>query len=107
MIYLPDRAVIRLSGEDANAWLANLVTCDIAGLKPGGGRWGALLTPQGKILFDFLATTDGENLYLDTNSEKAADFARRLSFYKLRAKVKVENLSESWSVHAALPPGDI
>jgi tRNA-modifying protein YgfZ len=104
MIYLPDRAVLRLSGDDANAWFANLVTCDIGGLGPGQGRWGALLTPQGKILFDFLATTDGENLYLDTDREKAADFAKRLNFYKLRAKVKVEDLSQGWSVHAALPP---
>ncbi len=104
MIYLPDRAVIRLAGEDAKAWLANLVTCDIAGLEPGRGRWGALLSPQGKILFDFLAATDGENLYLDTYRERAADFARRLNFYRLRAKVKVEDLSQGWSVHAALPP---
>jgi folate-binding protein YgfZ len=103
MIYLPDRAVIRLSGEDARSWLANLVTCDIAGLKPGEGRWGALLTPQGKILFDFLATADDECLYLDTDRSKAADFAKRLTFYKLRAKVAVENLSEGWTVHAALP----
>ncbi|GLS23413.1 folate-binding protein [Labrys miyagiensis] len=106
MIHLPDRAVLRLSGEDANSWLANLVTCDIAGLKPGGGRWGALLTPQGKILFDFLATTDEDGrLYLDTDRGKAGDFAKRLSFYRLRAKVAVEDLSEGWSVHAALPPG--
>ncbi|WP_413988810.1 YgfZ/GcvT domain-containing protein [Labrys okinawensis] len=106
MIHLPDRAVLRLSGEDARSWLANLVTCDIAGLKPGGGRWGALLTPQGKILFDFLATTDEDGrLYLDTDRTRAGDFAKRLNFYRLRAKVAVEDLSEGWSVHAALPPG--
>jgi tRNA-modifying protein YgfZ len=104
MTYLPDRAVLRLSGEDVRSWFANLVTCDIAGLRPGEGRWGALLTPQGKILFDFLATMDEENrLYLDTDRTHAAEFAKRLTFYRLRAKVAVEDLSEGWSVHAILP----
>ncbi len=107
MIDLTDRAVIRLSGEDARSWFANLVTCDISGLKPGEGRWGALLTPQGKILFDFLATTDGECLYLDTDSGMAVDFAKRLNFYRLRAKVTVEDLSKGWTVHVAMPPEDI
>ncbi|CAM5763614.1 folate-binding protein [Labrys miyagiensis] len=108
MIYLPDRAVLRLSGEDARSWLANLVTCDIAGLRLGEGRWGALLTPQGKILFDFLATADTQgNIFLDTDRTRAADFAKRLNFYKLRAKVAVEDLSGSWTVHAALPPDDL
>lgn len=104
MIHLSDRAVIRLSGEDARSWFANLVTCDIAHLEPGQGRWGALLTPQGKILFDFLATTGEDGIYLDTDAALAADFARRLNFYRLRARVSVEALSPPWSVHAALPP---
>ena len=104
MTYLPDRAVLRLSGEDARSWFANLVTCDIAGLTPGEGRWGALLTPQGKILFDFLATVDQHgHIFLDTDRARAPEFAKRLGFYKLRAKVAVEDLSSGWSVHAALP----
>ena len=107
MIYLPDRAVLRLSGEDARSWFANLVTCDIAHLEPGQGRWGALLTPQGKILFDFLATIGQDGLYLDTDAALAADFAKRLGFYRLRAKVSVEILSPAWGVYAALPPESV
>ncbi|MBP0580159.1 folate-binding protein YgfZ [Labrys sp. LIt4] len=107
MIHLPDRAVLRLSGEDARSWFANLVTCDIAHLEPGQGRWGALLTPQGKILFDFLATIGEDGLYLDTDAALAADFAKRLNFYRLRAKVTVETLSPAWAVYAALPPESV
>jgi folate-binding protein YgfZ len=107
MIYLPDRAVLRLSGQEAHPWLANLVTCDITGLQSGQARWGALLTPQGKILFDFLAATDGQDIYLDTDRDKAGEFAKRLNFYKLRAKVKIEDFSQGWSVHASLPPARV
>jgi hypothetical protein len=107
MIHLSDRSVIRLSGEDARSWFANLVTCDIAHLEPGQGRWGALLTPQGKILFDFLATIGEDGLYLDTDAALAADFAKRLNFYRLRAKVTVETLSPAWGVYVALPSEDV
>ena len=106
MIHLSDRAVIRLSGEDARSWFANLVTCDIAHLEPGQGRWGGLLTPQGKILFDFLVTIGEDGLYLDTDAALAPDFAKRLNFYRLRAKVTVEALP-AWRVYAALPPENV
>jgi len=108
MTYLPDRAVLRLTGEDARSWFANIVTCDIAGLGTGEARWGALLTPQGKILFDFLATPDSsDGLLLDTDGARAAEFAKRLNFYRLRAKVKVEDLSAdgSFAVHALAAEG--
>ncbi|MGN8115456.1 CAF17-like 4Fe-4S cluster assembly/insertion protein YgfZ [Labrys sp. 22185] len=106
MIHLLDRAILRLSGEDARSWFANLVTCDIAHLEPGQGRWGALLTPQGKILFDFLATIGEDGLYLDADAALAPDFAKRLNFYRLRAKVTVEALP-AWGVYAALPPENV
>ncbi|MDQ0391683.1 CAF17-like 4Fe-4S cluster assembly/insertion protein YgfZ [Labrys monachus] len=109
MTHLPDRAVLRLTGEDARSWFANIVTCDIAGLMPGEARWGALLAPQGKILFDFLATPDGgDGLLLDTDRDKAADFSRRLNFYRLRARVTIEDLSadEGFAVHAFPPAQD-
>ena len=107
MIHLPDRAILRLSGEDARSWFANLVTCDIAHLEPGRGRWGALLTPQGKILFDFLATIGEDGLYLDTDADVAPDLAKRLNFYRLRAKVTVETLSPAWGVYVALPSEEV
>ena len=54
--HLPDRGLVLVAGEDARTFLQNIVTCDIDGLAPGEARLGALLTPQGKILFDFLVT---------------------------------------------------
>ncbi|MCO5130975.1 MAG: folate-binding protein [Xanthobacteraceae bacterium] len=102
--FLSDRGVIKLSGEDARTFLNGLVTTDATRLQPGAGRFGALLTPQGKIVADFLVTeapaSDGGSLLLDCPSALAAPLATKLGFYKLRAKVSVENLSDSVSVLA-------
>ncbi|MBN9062781.1 MAG: folate-binding protein YgfZ [Rhizobiales bacterium] len=101
---LTDRSVIRVSGEDARNWLNNLVTCDVAGLKPGAGRWGALLTPQGKIIVDFLVTQaadDAEGFLLDAPRALAADLVKRLTLYRLRAKITIEDLADSRAVIAA------
>jgi folate-binding protein YgfZ len=98
-VHLEDRGVIRVTGDDAVPWLQNIVTCDIARLEPGGSRWGALLTPQGKILFDFIVTRTAPGaeaaggLYLDVPRDRAADLAKRLRFYRLRAKVAIEDLT--------------
>ena len=54
--FLPDRGVVKVSGEDARNFLNGLVTTDVTLLQPGFGRFGALLTPQGKITADFLIT---------------------------------------------------
>lgn len=86
---LPDRALIKLSGADAEHFLHNLVTTDIAAL-PAGEAWpGALLTPQGKILFDFLVWRDGDGFVLDTTTGQRDALIKRLSMYKLRAAVEI------------------
>ena len=54
--FLTDRGVVKVSGEDARDFLNGLVTTDVTLLQPGLGRFGALLTPQGKITIDFLIT---------------------------------------------------
>ena len=87
---LPNRSLIRVSGAEAEHFLHNLVTADIEGLKPGELSAGALLTPQGKVLFDFLVSRDGEGFVLDVRSDAAADFSKRLRFYRLRAKVEID-----------------
>ncbi|MGJ0507523.1 MAG: YgfZ/GcvT domain-containing protein [Methylocystis sp.] len=93
-IVLADRGVIEVSGEDAAKFLHNLATNDIASLKPGEARFAALLTPQGKILFDFLAFALGDGRFLlDCPLSLAADLEKRLNMYKLRAKLTVTNLS--------------
>lgn len=88
--HLKDRSVILVAGPDAEHFLQNLVTTDLDGLTPGEARPGALLSPQGKILFDFMisrARPDG--FRLDCRTDVADDFLRRLMLYKLRAKVEL------------------
>ncbi|MEO6840141.1 MAG: folate-binding protein [Bradyrhizobium sp.] len=97
--FLPDRGVVKVSGEDARDFLNGLVTTDVTLVRPGLGRFGALLTPQGKITTDFLITEvpagHGGGFLLDTPRALAKGLADKLGFYKLRAKVAVENLSDS------------
>ena len=91
---LPERSVVRLSGADAAHFLNNLVTSEVENLKPNEARFAALLTPQGKILFDFFvvacAPEEGGGFVLDVPRALADDFVQRLNFYKLRAKVSIE-----------------
>jgi tRNA-modifying protein YgfZ len=102
--FLPDRGVVKVSGEDARTFLNGLVTTDVTLVRPGLGRFGALLTPQGKISVDFLMTEapagHGGGFLLDTPRALAKGLADKLGFYKLRAKVAVENLSDSLGVIA-------
>ncbi len=90
---LPERAVIRITGEDATHFLQGLVTSDVESLKAGHARFAALLTPQGKILFDFLliavAADEGGGFVLDAPRALEGALAERLGFYKLRAKVEI------------------
>jgi hypothetical protein len=103
--FLPDRGVVKVSGEDARNFLNGLLTTDVTELKPGLGRFGALLTPQGKITADFLITEapagHGGGFLLDAPRALSQALADKLGFYKLRAKVAVENLTESLGVLAA------
>lgn len=99
---LPDRGVVKVTGADAMKFLNGLVTAEVSGVIPGYPRFAALLTPQGKIIADFIVTrtaADGDFL-LDCPRALAATLAERLNFYKLRAKLNVEDLSESLAVLA-------
>jgi tRNA-modifying protein YgfZ len=103
--FLPDRGVVKVSGEDARSFLNGLVTTDVTLVSPGLGRFGALLTPQGKIVVDFLITEapsgHGGGFLIDCPRALAQGLADKLGFYKLRAKVIVENLSDALGVFAA------
>src|SRR6478752_3615717 len=102
--FLPDRGVVKVGGEDARNFLNGLVTTDVTLVRPGLGRFGALLTPQGKITIDFLITEapagHGGGFLLDVPRPLAQGLADKLKFYKLRAKVTVENLTDSIGVLA-------
>jgi len=102
---LPDRGVVKVAGEGARDFLNGLVTTDMKHLRPGLGRFGALLTPQGKIIADFLISEvpsgHGGGFLLDCPRALAQALADKLNVYKLRAKVGIENLSDSLAVLAA------
>ena len=102
---LADRSLIEVSGEDRSSFLQGLITNDIAGLASGTTRFAGLLTPQGKILSDFLAINAGESMLLDCQAAVAADLLKRLAFYKLRAKVELNGASARWRVAAAWGAG--
>lgn len=89
---LADRAFLRIGGADAEHFLQNLITTDLSQVPPGEAWPGALLTPQGKILFDFLVSRDGDGFLLETNVEQLDGLLKRLTMYKLRAAVTLEAL---------------
>lgn len=96
--WLSDRAVIRLSGEDVRGFLQDLVTSDAAGPLP---VWTALLTPQGKALFDFILWADGDDVLVDCEAEQAEALMRRLAMYRLRRSIEItrdDAIGVHWSV---------
>src|SRR5512141_2337519 len=86
---LSDRAVVLVSGPAASSFLQGLITNDIDKAKPGGAIHAGLLTPQGKILFDFFVVPAGEGFLLEIAKAKAAELVQRLGFYRLRAEVEI------------------
>lgn len=99
---LPDRGVVKLSGQEARKFLNGLVTTDISRVSEQSPRFAALLTPQGKIIADFIVASgdDEEALYLDCPRLLVTTLTERLAFYKLRAKIVVEDLSDILCVMA-------
>ena len=86
---LPDRQIISVGGPDARDLLQRVITADVVSLEDGQCRPGALLTPQGKILVDFLIFADGETLWLDVPANAAEGLLKRLTLFKLRAKAEI------------------
>jgi folate-binding protein YgfZ len=87
--YLDDRAVLRIAGDEARGFLQGILTCNMDRISQTQAGFGALLSPQGKILFDFLVVEDAEGFWLDTAAAQAEALVKRLSMYKLRAQVTI------------------
>lgn len=110
---LPLRGVIEIAGEDRAAFLQGLVTNDMTDMAEGEARYAALLTPQGKYLFDFLVVAAADRFLLDCEAVRAADLLRRLTMYKLRAKVTLADRSAElgvaavWDADGPSPPGAV
>lgn len=88
----PDRAILRISGDERMAFLQGLVTNDVNQLGSGGIVYAAMLTPQGKFQADFFLVAQGDSVLLDTDAALAGDLLKRLTLYRLRAKVTIEQV---------------
>jgi hypothetical protein len=101
---LSDRGVVKVAGADARGFLNGLATNDIGKVTPASPRFAALLTPQGKIIVDFIVAEapaeDGGGFFFDCPRALAGTLVEKLNFYKLRAKVMAEDLSEVLGVLA-------
>jgi folate-binding protein YgfZ len=101
---LPDRGVVKVAGGDARSFLNGLLTTDVTKVTPERARFGALLTPQGKIIVDCIVAeapaADGGGFFLDCPRALVGALVQKLNFYKLRAKAICEDLSEVLGVMA-------
>ncbi len=94
-----DRGVIRISGDDAQTFLQGLISNDIRRADGRNGLYAALLTPQGKYLYDFFIVKSGDALLVDCYRDHVEAFIKKLTMFKLRSKVTLENLSDTYEVH--------
>ncbi len=98
---LEDRGVVAVTGPDAVKFLNGLITNEIAHLPEGMAAHAGLLSPQGKILFDFLVLRTAEGFLLDVARGKTGDLVKRLGMYKLRAGVTISDASDRYIVWVA------
>jgi len=105
---LENRAFIAISGEEAEDFLQGIITTDVPGIGIGEAFAGALLTPQGKIMFEFMIARTDDGFVIETDAGSGDALAKRLTLYKLRAKVAISRRDEtttglSWD--EAVPDG--
>jgi folate-binding protein YgfZ len=103
-VRLENRSLLRISGPQTREFLQGLITNDVAKVTDRQSIYAALLTPQGKFLFDFFILSDGEDLILDCDAEASAGLLKRLTMYKLRADVTLGQLETPWAVWAEIGP---
>ena len=98
IIILKNRGLISIAGEDAKEYLQNIITNDINKVSKSSSVFAAILSPQGKYLFDFFVIKNDEGYLLDCDGSLAKDLISNLSKYKIRSKVKIKDLSSSYVV---------
>lgn len=97
---LPDRGVVTIAGDDAMKFLQGLITNDIGLLDTQPALHAGLLTPQGKILFEFFVVKAPQGFCLETARDKAANLTERLKMYRLRSRVEIADASANYTVAA-------
>jgi folate-binding protein YgfZ len=104
-VLLPERGVIALGGAEAVPFLQGLISNDLAKISEDRAGYGALLTPQGKFLFDFVILRQGDLLLLEVERERLAALVQRLTLYRLRSKVALDDASGRFAVAAVIGEG--
>ena len=98
IIILKDRGLISIIGEDAKDYLQNIITNDINKVSESNSVFAALLSPQGKYLFDFFVIKNDEGYLLDCDGNSAVELVNNLHKYKIRSKVEIKDLSSNYVV---------
>ena len=93
-VLLEDRGILAVSGLDRRPFLQGLVSNDVDKVSPTAARYAAFLTAQGKYLHDFMMVEAGESIWLDMEAARLGDLKRRLSMYRLRARVSLDERSD-------------
>ena len=101
-VMLAERGVLAVRGADAVPFLQGLISSDLNRITAEQAGYGALLTPQGKFLFDFMLVRAGDELLLDAERARLNQLLQRLTMYRLRSKVELEDVSGRLAVAAVL-----
>lgn len=106
-VYVPldKRALLAISGEDGRSFLQGLITNDVDTLTPDHAIYAALLTPQGKYLYDFFLVEHDGAIFLDCAADRRNELKRRLAMYKLRAKVVIDDAADDLQPYALIGRG--
>jgi folate-binding protein YgfZ len=99
-LYIPlkNRSVIQISGAESQKFLQGLISNDINKVSEENAIYSLMLTPQGKFLYDFFICQREGLLLIDCNREKLPEIIKKLSMYKLRSDVKIEDMSQKYEV---------
>ena len=97
---LEDRGLIYINGEDSKGFLQNIITNDVNKVSENNSCFSALLTPQGKYLYDFIISKHKTGYLLDCEKENIESLHKQLNLYKLRSKVEILNLSNEFVIAA-------
>ena len=98
IIILENRGLISISGNDAKEYLQNIITNDINKVSKTNSLFSALLSPQGKYLFEFFIIKSTNGYYLDCDNKATEELLINLSKYKLRSEIKIKDLSNEFVI---------
>ena len=98
IVVLEDRGLISISGKDAKEYLQNIITNDINKVTPASSIFSALLSPQGKYLFEFFIIKSTDGYFLDCDNKIIVELIENLNKYKLRSEIEIKDLSNEFVV---------